>query len=87
MRKRLSYENDHGDTPYASARTRLSWAQLLKRVFQIDMTTCSYCGGPVTLIAALDDPAVIVKILAPLGLPTKAPPRAPAQACQLFQRA
>ena len=34
------------ETPYSSTRARLSWAQLLKRVFQIDMTTCSYCGPP-----------------------------------------
>jgi hypothetical protein len=52
------------ETPYSSTRARLSWAQLLKRVFQIDMTTCSYCGGQVTLIAAIEDPAVLVKILA-----------------------
>ena len=48
------------------------------------MTTCSYCGGPLTLIAAIEDPAVIVKILAHLGLPTKAPPRAPVQVAHLF---
>jgi hypothetical protein len=63
------------ETPYSSTRARLSWAQLLKRVFQIDMTTCSYCGGQVTLIAAIEDPAVLGKILAHLGLPTQAQPR------------
>ena len=76
-----------GETPSASTRTRLSWAELLKRVFQIDMTTCSHCGGSVRLIATIEDPAVIAKILAHLGLPTKAPPRSPVQACPLFQTA
>lgn len=76
-----------GEPPAASTRARLSWAQLLKRVFAIDMTACSHCGGPVTLIATIEDPAVIVKILAHLGLPTKAPPRAPVQASPLFQTA
>ena len=47
------------------------------------MTACSQCGGPVTLIATIDDPAVIAKILAHLGLPTKAPPRSPALPCPL----
>jgi hypothetical protein len=73
------------ETPSSSTRARLSWAQLLKRVFQIDMTTCSSCGGPLTLLAAIEDPAVIVKILAHLGLPTRAPPRAPARTDDLFQ--
>ncbi len=71
------------ETPSSSTQTRLSWAELLKRVFAIDMASCSHCGGPVTLIATIEDPAVLIKILAHLGLPTKAPPRPPAQACPL----
>ncbi len=70
---------DAGDPPSVSTRARMSWAQLLKRVFAIDMAACPQCGGPLTLIAAIEDPAVIVKILAHLGLPTRAPPRAPAR--------
>jgi hypothetical protein len=53
----------------------MSWAKLLKRVFVIDLTTCPQCSGALTLIAAIEDPAVIVKILAHLGLPTRAPPK------------
>jgi len=60
------------ETCSASTRARLSWAQLLKRVFAIDMASCAHCGGPVTLIATIEDPEVIAKILAHLGLPTKA---------------
>ena len=78
---------DHTDEPPSSAQRRLSWALLLKRVFEIDMTTCSKCGGPLTIIAAIIDPAVIAKILAHLGLPTRAPPRAPVKAYPLFQTA
>jgi len=37
------------------------------------------------IIAAIKDPPVIVKILTHLGLPTRAPPRAPAQQVDLFQ--
>jgi len=37
------------------------------------------------IIAAIEDPPVIVKILAHLGLPTRARPRSPAQRFDLFQ--
>ncbi len=47
----------------------MSWAQWLKRVFEIDMAACPHCGGPLTIIATLEDPAVMAKILAHLGLP------------------
>lgn len=33
----------------ASTRVRLSWGQLPKRAFEIDMAFCSHCGGPVRL--------------------------------------
>jgi len=44
----------------------MSWAQHLKRVFGIDIETCSACGGTVWNIASIEDPAVIGKILAHL---------------------
>jgi len=56
----------------------MSWDQFLKGVFEIDMAHSSHCGGPLTLIAAIYNPAVIDKILAHLGLPTRAPSRSPA---------
>jgi hypothetical protein len=37
------------------------------------------------IIAAIEDPPVIIKILSHLGLPTRAPPRAPARRVDLFQ--
>ncbi len=79
--------NADGEAPAASTRTRLSWAQLLKRVFAIDLTTCPQCGGPFTILAAIEDPKVIIKILTHLGLPTRAPPRAPARLGGLLQTA
>ncbi len=42
------------------------WAQRLKRVFNIDIETCSECGGDVRIIASIEDPVVIRKILAHL---------------------
>jgi hypothetical protein len=79
--------NETGDLSSASTRARMSWAQLLKRVFAIDLTTCPQCGGPLTLLAAIEDPAVIIKILSHLGLPTRAPPKAPARLDAFLQTA
>jgi len=76
-----------GDLSLASTWARLSWAQLLKRVFEIDIAACPQCGGPLTLITAIEDPAVIAKILAHLGLPTRAPPWAPACIEEFLQTA
>ena len=64
----------------------MSWAQRLKRVFDIDIETCSVCGGSMKVIACIEDPLVIKKILAQLrgkglyreaaGLPqSRAPPQ------------
>ncbi len=44
----------------------MTWAQRLKRVFNIDVETCSECGGTVKTIASIEDPAVINMILAHL---------------------
>jgi len=45
----------------------MTWAQRLKRVFSIDIETRSKCGGAVKIIASIEDPTVIRKILAHLG--------------------
>ncbi len=70
---------------HSHAPARMSWARLLKRIFDIDIEHCPNCGGRIKIIAAIEDPPVIVRILAHLGLPTRAPPRAPARRHDLFQ--
>lgn len=47
--------------------------------FNIDMERCPNCQGRLTIIAAIEDPSTIAKILKHLGLPARAPPRAPAK--------
>lgn len=58
-------------------KPRLSWAQLLKRVFKIDMENCP-CGGKLQFVAAIMSSKAIQKILEHEGLeyfiPDFAPP-------------
>jgi Ribosomal protein S27E len=44
-------------------------------------------GGTLKIIAAIEDPPLIAKILAHLGFPTRAPPRSPAQVFDPFPMA
>ena len=69
------------------APARMSWARLLKRVFDIDVERCPHCGGDLKIISAIEEPAVIAKILTHLGLPARAPPRSPARPLALFRAA
>lgn len=60
-------------------KKNIPWARLLARVFNIDIETCSKCGGKIKIIAAIEDPKVIRKILEHMGLPAKPPLLAPAR--------
>jgi len=44
----------------------MTWAQRLKRVFNIDIEVCSRCGGSVRVIACIEDEDIIDRILAHL---------------------
>ena len=66
----------------------MTWAQRLKRVFSIDVERCRICGGSAKVIACIEDPVVIKKILTHLEekaatrvallLPASRAPRSPA---------
>ena len=45
----------------------MSWAQRLERVIKLDLESCESCGGQVRVIACIEDPVVIGKILAHLA--------------------
>jgi Putative transposase len=83
--KATAHSADHARAHGSPAR--MSWARLLKRVFDIDIERCPNCGGALKIIAAIVDPAVIAKILIHLHLPARAPPRSPARRLNLFQAA
>jgi ribosomal protein S27E len=63
---RKASDEGEEDTP-AARRSAMTWAQRLKRVFRIDVETCQACGGAVKIIASIEDPVVIRKILAHMG--------------------
>ncbi len=84
--KRPSTGDSDEQTP-AARRASMNWAQRLKRVFGIDVETCRACGGALEIIACIEDPVVIEKILSHLdqkaasAQPCRSPPsRAPPQA-------
>ena len=65
-----------GNKASEEKRRLITWAQRLKRVFNIDVEICDHCGGSVKVIAGIEDQPVIDKILAHLlkkgELPTTA---------------
>ena len=54
------------EEPPANRHAAMTWAQRLKRVFRIEIETYEICGGQMKVIAAIEDPAVIKRILAHL---------------------
>ena len=85
--QRAENTSEPADEHAHGAPARLGWARLLKRVFDIDVEHCPQCGGDFKIIAAIEEPAVIVRILTHLGLPARAPPRSPARPLALFRAA
>jgi len=55
-------EEKEEKTP-AQRHVAMTWAQRLKRVFNIDVETCRVCGGAAKVIACIEDPVVIKAIL------------------------
>jgi hypothetical protein len=80
---------EYGDASATERQRPLTWAQRLKRVFAIDIEVCRRCGGRLRVIASIEDPAVIERILAHLGCAGESvdpayPSRAPPERDSLF---
>lgn len=60
----------------------MTWAQRLKRVFNIDIETCAVCGGAMGIISCIEDPVVIEKILAHLDAKAAPAQAAPPPPCR-----
>ena len=52
------------DKPLTPRHVAMTWAQRLKRVFGIEIDSCGRCGGKLKVIASIEEPEVIARILA-----------------------
>ena len=74
--KQPSTEPSKPPTPSHAA---MNWARRLKRVFGIELESCARCGGKLEVIASIEEPQLIAKILshlkrtAPQQYPTELP--------------
>jgi Putative transposase len=73
-----------GTTVTTRSPRRVPWAQLLRRVLQVDALRCPRCSSlietvPMTVLALITDLEVVGRILNHLGLPACAPPLSPAR--------
>jgi hypothetical protein len=74
-------DDDLGGPPPSPRRDRyLPWAELLRRVHEVDVLRCRRCLGRRRIIAFLTDPQVVRAILEHLRLPAEPPSVAPARA-------
>ena len=58
---------------------RHRWAELIRRIYEVDPLACPRCGGPMRIIAFITQPKVIHTILAHLaatGADGRSPPAA-----------
>src|SRR5690606_26299988 len=83
-RTRAAVASECGEGSVTDRQRALTWAQRLKRVFAIDIATCRRCGGRLRVIASIEAPTTIERILAHLGRdaepvdpahPSRAPPQ------------
>ena len=51
-----------------AAHARSAWARLIRKVYEADPLECPKCHGPMRIIALIDDPPVVRRILEHLGL-------------------
>jgi hypothetical protein len=65
------------DEKAETRRRNYSWAELMRRVFAIDVLQCPKCQGRMRVLAAIHSPEAIMAILKCLGLTGRSPPIAP----------
>jgi hypothetical protein len=65
-------------------RRRMRWADLLQRVFAVDVKKCKHCGGDMHLVQTLFPSEALSVVLKMLKLPTSPPKFAPVKAAQFF---
>jgi hypothetical protein len=66
------------ETPVGHHGRNYGWAELMKRVWELDVLECPRCQGRLRILAAIHSSDAIGKILACLGLTSRDPPASPA---------
>ena len=66
------------DTLYRR-KCRMTWAALIKSVFEVDPLKCPTCGGTMKIVAFIEEEPVIEKILRHCKLWQEEPARPPPQ--------
>jgi hypothetical protein len=62
----LSAPSEEPSTEFA-ARARAAWARLIRKVYEADPLECPKCKGPMRVIALIEEPEIIRRILEHLG--------------------
>ncbi|MBW1994257.1 MAG: transposase [Deltaproteobacteria bacterium] len=63
---------------HISRKRRINWARMIQKIYEVDPLACPRCEGPMEIIAFIEHPAAIRKILQHLKLrdrPQRSPPR------------
>jgi hypothetical protein len=68
--------SDEPDTPYR-LKCRMTWAALIKAVYEVDPLKCPKCGGQMKIISFIEETLVIEKILQHCMLWKEPAPRPP----------
>ena len=78
IKEKETQENNKDPKETPNLLKKSSWAKLLAKVFQMDISKCRSCGEDMKFISSIEDPMVIKKILTHCGLAPIPPPIAPA---------
>ena len=72
-------DSAHAERTASSPGHNYLWAELMRRSMGLDVLACARCGGRLRLIAVIDDPAVVERVLRHLALPPEIPAAQPAR--------
>lgn len=73
--KKIGYESlSDGDEEVLVEVRKRAWARLLAKVYEVDPMVCPKCGAEMTVIAAIEDPDELGRILRHLVKMGRSPP-------------